>query len=265
MPNNTINGLWIGSRLSNIERLCIQSYIDNGYKFILWVYDEIETKLPEKTIINDANDIIPRQEVFSYTKKNTFGHGQGSYAGFSDIFRYKLLYEKGGWWTDMDIICLGKLPKTKYFFRNHHSLKLVGNLMKCPKQSLLMKNCFLKAKTLIKKDNTDWHKPIEILINEVFELKLEHYIQTNKGNLDYWNETIKHIKKRKKIPENWIYLHLQNEEWRNRNIDKNKIRIRSTLAKLMIKHKIIKSNYSTFEIIKNELAQIPFISKYINE
>jgi mannosyltransferase OCH1-like enzyme len=29
----------------------------------------------------------------------------GSYAGFADHFRYKLLLEKGGWWPDLDMPC----------------------------------------------------------------------------------------------------------------------------------------------------------------
>ena len=29
-----------------------------------------------------------------------------SYAGFSNYFRYKLLLERGGWWVDLDTVCL---------------------------------------------------------------------------------------------------------------------------------------------------------------
>src|SRR6185312_16640543 len=32
--------------------------------------------------------------------------GNGSLAGFSNFFRYKLLLENGGWWVDMDTVCL---------------------------------------------------------------------------------------------------------------------------------------------------------------
>ena len=30
----------------------------------------------------------------------------GSLAAFSNLFRYKLLLERGGWWVDTDVICL---------------------------------------------------------------------------------------------------------------------------------------------------------------
>jgi len=50
----------------------------------------------------DGNQIIPEHEAFTY--KN--GPGSGSYSAFSNLFRYKLLAQKGGWWIDMDMVCL---------------------------------------------------------------------------------------------------------------------------------------------------------------
>ncbi len=34
---------------------------------------------------------------------------RGSVADFANFFRYKLSLEKGGWWTDMDYVCLTPL------------------------------------------------------------------------------------------------------------------------------------------------------------
>ena len=49
-------------------------------------------------VLMDANQIIPEKDIFT-------AHG-GSYAIFSDWFRWSLLYEKGNFWVDMDVICL---------------------------------------------------------------------------------------------------------------------------------------------------------------
>ena len=49
-------------------------------------------------VLMDANQIIPEKDIFT-THNN-------SYAIFSDWFRWKLLYEKGNFWVDMDVICL---------------------------------------------------------------------------------------------------------------------------------------------------------------
>jgi hypothetical protein len=46
--------------------------------------------------------VIDESRIFTYNS----GWGKGSYAGFADLFRYHLLYQKGGWWVDTDIICL---------------------------------------------------------------------------------------------------------------------------------------------------------------
>jgi hypothetical protein len=44
--------------------------------------------IPNGVTIHDANKIIPAEKIFKY--KNN-----GSYAGFANLFRYKLLLEKG--------------------------------------------------------------------------------------------------------------------------------------------------------------------------
>ena len=86
ISDDVVHGLWTGSDLSPIELLCIKSYVSHGYIFNLWTYNKIEIDLMN-VVLYDANEIIPSTEVFSYTKTNRFGHGNGSYAGFSDIFR----------------------------------------------------------------------------------------------------------------------------------------------------------------------------------
>jgi hypothetical protein len=200
----------------------------------------------------DANTIIPWDEVFSYSQSNTFGHGKGSYAGFSDIFRYKLLLVHGGWWTDMDITCLSPLPRVPYFFRTHHSLKLVGNLMHCEKGSALMDYCYTRAKAEIDSENTDWHRPIQILIDGVEKFGLEQHISRNTGNQDHWNETRKYVNWNTPIPSQWLFLHWQNEEWRNRGMDKDRIRFRSTLGRLFQHYGLIASEPSLTARLSNE-------------
>jgi hypothetical protein len=81
-----------------MERLCITSFLRNGHPFHLYAYREIEG-VPDGTVVLDANEILPASRIFKYT-------GYDSYAGFSNFFRYKLLYDKGGWWVDADTVCL---------------------------------------------------------------------------------------------------------------------------------------------------------------
>lgn len=98
--NDIIQSLWIGTRLSKIEQLCIKSFLNHGNSFDLFVYNEVKD-IPNGVTICDANTIIPKTKIF--TSHN------GSYAHFSDWFRWKLLYQKGNYWVDMDLIALKPL------------------------------------------------------------------------------------------------------------------------------------------------------------
>jgi hypothetical protein len=253
MSTELVNGLWIGSELSKVEQLTIRSFMDNGHSFRLWIYDEAVRKyVPGGAIIADANNVIPASRIFNYAQRNKYGHGKGSYAGFSDIFRYQLLYKYGGWWVDMDVTCLKPLDfDGPYFFRSHHELMLVGNVMKCPQGSDVMLRCYEEAVLNVTAENTDWHKPIEILCSNVSKAGLEKYIVAGVSNHDRWDETSRYIKSEAAIPTGYYFLHWQNEEWRHRMVDKSVIRIRSTLGKLMQKHGLLKESFTTAEMLAN--------------
>lgn len=231
MNNKIIHALWIGTRLSPIELLCIHSFLEHGHEFHLWVYDKIETPLPENLIIENASEIIPKEEVFCYQNSNQYGHGKGSYAGFSDLFRYKLLHELGSWWTDMDVICLKPLDfLEEYVFRTHHDFPVVGNIMKCPKGSSLMLDCYQEAKLSVTSENKDWNKPIEILNQNIEKHQLSKYIQEI-SNPDSWLFVRKLLYKSIKLKTEWFVIHLLNEEWRRNKIDKDAIPNWSFLGK----------------------------------
>lgn len=257
MNNLNVHSLWIGSKLSKLELLTIHSFINQGHHFNLWVYGPINIEEREGLFIRDANEILNEGYIFSYKHSNTFGHGKGSYAGFSDIFRYKLLYKLGGWWVDMDIYCLKAFDfSSPYFFRSHHELLMVGNVMKCPPKSDLMLHCYQEAVLAVNEENTNWHLPIQILVDQVIQLKLEHYIVEDVSNHDKWEQTKKYIYKNPKIPKQWYFIHWQNEEWRNRGLDKNIPRIISCLGKAMQEHQILSKHASTVQVIKNYIQTI---------
>jgi len=98
MSNDIIQGLWIGSALSTMEQLSIASFLGHGHQYHLYVYDEVKN-VPAGTSVKDANEILPAASIFQYRDRP-------SYAGFSNYFRYKLLFERGGWWADSDMVCL---------------------------------------------------------------------------------------------------------------------------------------------------------------
>jgi hypothetical protein len=98
----TIQSLWVGDSLSALERLSITSFLAHGHAFVLYVYGPVQG-VPAGVRLRDAAEILPRERVFFY-------RDQPSYAGFANYFRYKLLLERGGWWSDLDAVCLQPFP-----------------------------------------------------------------------------------------------------------------------------------------------------------
>src|SRR4051794_37495980 len=97
-PSNAfVQGLWVGGELSAMEQICIQSFLKNGHGFHLYTYGDVRG-VPDGTVRLDGSTILPASKVFQYRN--------GSFAGFSNFFRYRLLLEKGGWWVDLDTVCL---------------------------------------------------------------------------------------------------------------------------------------------------------------
>ena len=103
MNQATVTGLWIGDRLSPIEQLCIASFRHHGYEFQLFVTEDVDG-VPAGTVLRDAKDIFRRED-----RLNVDGPDAPPIAYLSDLFRYQWLYEEGGWWVDMDTICLKRI------------------------------------------------------------------------------------------------------------------------------------------------------------
>jgi hypothetical protein len=101
-----VSSLWIGDRLSSLERLTIHSFLANGHPFHLYAYDSLEG-VPEGTVVHSAAEILPKSRLAPF--------GEGREAMFADLFRYLLLLQRGGWWVDMDVVCLRPLE----FDRDH--------------------------------------------------------------------------------------------------------------------------------------------------
>ena len=139
MPLDTIQGLWIGDRLSNLENLSISSFIANGHDYHLYVYNDVDN-IPSGATVKDGNEILPESEIFSYN----VGPGRGSPSAFSNFFRYKLLYDRGGWWSDTDIVCLKPFEfDSDYVISSESHLgnrHITSGVIKAPKGSPAMKD-----------------------------------------------------------------------------------------------------------------------------
>lgn len=170
MENNVIQGLWIGPRLTRFEYNSIKSYIKQGYEYHLYTYDKVEN-VPEGVIIKDGNEILDKKNIFYYEE---------SIAPFSDLFRYKLLYDKGGIWTDCDIICIRKLPNDKkheYIFVAERTI-LKGAFSSCIKKPPY--TCKLK-KVLNSFIKTPKHAEIMLIMYEKSLKYRDDYLKAKKA------------------------------------------------------------------------------------
>jgi hypothetical protein len=211
-----VNGLWLGnSKLTPLEMLTLNSFSRHGAEFHLWCYEKINTPLPPQIVIRNGNEILPKERIFKYPQKMMLNFGAGSYVGFSEIFRYKVLYDIGGWWSDMDVTCLKPIEDIEdpYFFRNHGVLSVVGNIMKVPPKSELMRLCYERASVEVNSQQDDWHHAIRILCYYIEYLGLSHYIHKDACNLDRLDSIWPYINEEMEldqIPRTWRFIHWMN-------------------------------------------------------
>lgn len=213
--NRIVHGMWIGKRLSKLELLTIHSFLRHGHEFHLWLYDDLETRLPRQVILEDAEAILPRGRIFVKREHDReSGVGRNSIALFADLFRYKLLYEKGGWWVDMDVTCLRSFNfSSNYVFRAHR-VGVVNNIMKCPPQSRLMELTYEQVEREVGQDSP-WHLTNRILTHNVAQLNLRGYVYSDVWNQDDWLGAVKSfVESDSEIPREWVAIHWTNEMWR---------------------------------------------------
>ena len=127
--NRIVQGLWIGGRLTELERLCIRSFCANGHEFHLYRYDDLG-QLPKVGGLRlmDGEDILPRAAIFR-------GRKDGSFMFFADHFRFELLRQRGGWWVDMDIVCMRPLDIAEdvAFVRDARPNHILSGVLKFPR------------------------------------------------------------------------------------------------------------------------------------
>lgn len=94
-------GFWHGPPLGLLREACLHSFIRMGHTFELYTYAPI--CVPDGIVLKNAEEIIPLDQMFYFDNPET---GLKDLGPFSDLFRFKLLSDRGGWWIDVDTVCL---------------------------------------------------------------------------------------------------------------------------------------------------------------
>ena len=151
MLNHIVQSLWMGSgRLSDVERLTVNSFIQNGHEFHLYTYETVEN-VPTGAVVKDANEIIPQEKSFTISP---VAHVKTCYSTFSDFFRWKLIFDRGGWWVDCDLVCLKPFEfASEYIFIGGHGKPgaddcIASHVFKAPKGSPIMQWCWDRCQAM---------------------------------------------------------------------------------------------------------------------
>ena len=240
MEKYIVQSLWIGTELSILENLCINSFLKNDYEYHLYTYNTVKN-VPDKTIIKDANEILNESEIFSYT--NT------SFSAISNRFRFELLYKKGGMWVDTDVVCINKydfdLESDKYIIfsesnKKYNEQKIGACILKFPKNDPILLDaiqmCIDKKQDIISGTLT-WGLGPSTVKYIVDKYNLHRYLKPwNFGNSCSCHHVMSIINPDFKcndpkgyatcineLSSQTYFVHLWHEFWRRNNIDKNAI------------------------------------------
>ncbi len=215
-----IQSLWIGSSLSQMESLCIKSFQYHGHPFHLYVYQQPEG-LPSDVILEDAETILPHESIFTYSDRNTV-------SGFANLFRYKLLLEKGGIWVDTDMVCLRPFEFSQpLVFASQNNDGATSCMIKTPAGAEIMRQCYEFAK---QRDSSTicWGETGPKLLDQMIrKLGLDACVLAHTAfcPIDYAAFAVfttadtEHLLDTQ-LKNSWG-VHLWNELWRLKNIDKN--------------------------------------------
>jgi len=159
--NSEVMSMWMGRPLSYIEIMSINSYLQNGHKVIVYVYNDIGN-MHKDVELRDANEILPYSNFemtndirtkellrcgFSEDDKNT-----SCYSFYSDLFRYTLMYKLGGWWTDLDAICLKHYDFDEQYvfaFMKNDNYTIAPGVFKMPPETSVMSSCIRVCRDLM--------------------------------------------------------------------------------------------------------------------
>ncbi|MFY9608537.1 MAG: glycosyltransferase [Blastocatellia bacterium] len=219
--NKVIQGLWIGSDLSVMERLSIASFLSNGHDYHLYIYDDVRN-VPGGAVVKDGNEILPASMIFRYET-------QKSFSAFSNFFRYKLLLERGGWWADADMVCLRSFDFTQeYVFSSEmaNGKEFINcGVIKTPPGSPAMEYAWNVCRAKVP-ENLVWGEVGPRLMSEsIKRLSLESFVMRSRIFCPFgykeWDSVLNPDKAWNLGGRSTYAVHLWNEMWRRNERDKN--------------------------------------------
>ena len=110
-----LTSLWLGRDLNELSKMCIKSWIKQGYAVDLYVDQIDESHFP--------NDLIPFINILDY-KTIDDGKKNNGILPYSDYWRYKMLRKyRNATWIDADMFLLDRIPTTDIIISSEHTFQ----------------------------------------------------------------------------------------------------------------------------------------------
>jgi Alpha 1,4-glycosyltransferase conserved region len=235
MARHTFQSFWWGTALSPYEVLCLKSFIACGHGFDLYTFDP-NIIAPAGVRVCDASELIMEDQFFVYEN----GFGKGSPAAFANLFRYKLLIERGGWWSDTDIVCLSeKVPDFDEFFARQDTKVINNALLYFKAHDPVMEFCFDEAVKLGR--NVRWGDAGPHLLTRALQQsgRSDRAARAETCYPLHWKEALEVLRPSQasalaERTRSSLFLHLWNERFRAAGVEKTQIPPKNSLLRGLI-------------------------------
>lgn len=170
-----VSFFWDNQPISKLELLTLRSFCNYSNDVSIFTYNtKIFKDFNQSIRIVDANEIISEDLKFYYA-----GNGNcpnSSIVGFSDIFRYKLLHQVGGWYCDMDTACIEQVDDidsiNEIVVRPHREFDYISNICKFPKGHPVLMDLYDTTVSKVTRQNNNWNLPLQIFRDAIIKYQL---------------------------------------------------------------------------------------------
>ena len=218
--SDVIQSLWVSGNLGTMQLVSIRSYLEHGHAFHLYSYDHIPN-VPRGASLFDAREILPEGRIADFKHL----------ANFSDEFRYKMLYDRGGWWVDLDTVCLKPFdfPEPYVFAQEQTTMwrkdLLTGGYIKAPAGAPILEAA-LKACKALNPKSMGWGamgpQLLDKLVRDFGLLMFARPVEVF-NPFPWWDSPKVFTDGLYRPPTDAYAVHLWNEMWTRARVDKENV------------------------------------------
>lgn len=216
-----VRAFWTGPQLSLYENLSLLSFLATGARVMLYTSD-MTLRVPDGVELIDVNELLPQD-----THRFAYEDGDQCLTPHSDLFRYAAIEQFGGWYADLDIVCLRTtLPQGKIYVARESDDIVNAAVMKFPAQSPILTAAIEEARRLWPKAGRLTIGP-ELFTQLIGEYALDHLVRPRSSAYEIGTTEILSMfdpEAREQLEDRVArsdFVHLWNEIWRRIRIPKN--------------------------------------------